>query len=222
MATEQLLLASTTTPDNWSLVVGGSKVAACQTTDDDDSSYIESGTSAPIIQMFALADAVDISAEDTINSVTIRVRHMRGGTPAGILRSVLATSGGTLASGSVQTGNTWGDWIKEWTYKPGGGPWTLSALQELTAGIEKTSGNKTIYCTTVEVIVDYTPAAAYYHGLSVQGVGEIALADVGSHPLRIYGGETIYGIPLVEVSDPDASAIRIRTLTGIKALRKYS
>jgi len=40
-------------------------------------------------------------------------------------------------------------------------------------------------------------------------------------PLRIRKGATTYGIPLVGTSDSSASAIRINTSSGIKALRKY-
>jgi len=40
-------------------------------------------------------------------------------------------------------------------------------------------------------------------------------------PLWIRKGATTYGIPLVGTSDSSASAIRINTSSGIKALRKY-
>ncbi len=63
---------------------------------------------------------------------------------------------------------------------------------------------------------------AYYHGLKVQGVGELALCDVGTHPLRIRKGGTTYGMELVDIEDPNASAIRIKTGAGIKAIRKYT
>jgi len=82
---------------------------------------------------------------------------------------------------------------------------------------------------------DYQPASAaqlhieytmggptYYHGLKVHGVGELALCDVGSHPLRIRKGGTTYGIELVDTADPNASAIRIKTPGGVKAIRKYT
>jgi len=62
----------------------------------------------------------------------------------------------------------------------------------------------------------------YYHGLKVQGVGELALCDVGTHPLRIRKGGTTYGIELVATDDPNASVIRIKTGAGIKAIRKYT
>ena len=63
---------------------------------------------------------------------------------------------------------------------------------------------------------------SYYHGLKVQGEGELALCDVGSHPLRIRKGGTTYGIELVETNDPNASRVRIKTPAGIKAIRKYT
>ncbi|GAH66116.1 unnamed protein product, partial [marine sediment metagenome] len=63
---------------------------------------------------------------------------------------------------------------------------------------------------------------AYYHGLKVQGEGELALCDVGSHPLRMRKGGTTYGIELVETDDPNASRIRVKTGAGIKAIRKYT
>jgi len=65
-------------------------------------------------------------------------------------------------------------------------------------------------------------AAGYYHGLKVQGVGELALCDAGVNPLRIRKGGVTYGIELVETSDPNASPIRIKTSAGIKAIRKYT
>jgi len=77
------------------------------------------------------------------------------------------------------------------------------------------SGTISLYGTGEEV-------GGYYHGLKVQGVGELALCDVGTHPLRIRKGGTTYGIELVATDDPNASAIRIKTGIGIKAIRKYT
>lgn len=69
---------------------------------------------------------------------------------------------------------------------------------------------------------DADKLALYYHGLKVQGEGELALCDVGNHSLRMRKGGTIYGIELVAVDDPNASRIRIKTGVGIKAIRKYT
>jgi hypothetical protein len=40
-------------------------------------------------------------------------------------------------------------------------------------------------------------------------------------PLRIRKGNNTYGIVLVDLTDPNASPVRIKTSSGIKALRKY-
>lgn len=73
-----------------------------------------------------------------------------------------------------------------------------------------------IYCTYE------AGGATYYHGLKVQGVGELALTDVGNNPLRIRKGGVTYGIEMVDNSDPNASPIRIKTSGGVKAIRKYT
>ena len=56
-----------------------------------------------------------------------------------------------------------------------------------------------------------------------KGVIAIACEPAGTltSPLRIKKSDGIYGIVLVDPSDPDASPIRIKTSSGIKALRKY-
>jgi len=62
-------------------------------------------------------------------------------------------------------------------------------------------------------------------GLRVfDGTSTIAIACEPGTPtsrLRIAEGGIVYGIVLVETSDPNASRIRIKTPDGIKALRKY-
>ena len=73
-------------------------------------------------------------------------------------------------------------------------PWDWSDVVALDLGdtpsygvkFNKVGKGNTMYCAKVEIRVTYTPSGgAYYHGLKVQGVGELALCDVGSHPLRI-------------------------------------
>jgi hypothetical protein len=44
--------------------------------------------------------------------------------------------------------------------------------------------------------------------------------DAISSALRIVKDSKIYGIVLVDITDPDASSIRIRTSSGVKALKK--
>jgi len=63
---------------------------------------------------------------------------------------------------------------------------------------------------------------AYYHGFSVQGVGELALCSVGNNPLRIRKGGTTYGLELVKITEDKASAVRIKVPVGIRAIRKFA
>ena len=71
------------------------------------------------------------------------------------------------------------------------------------------------------------PAPSYIDcGLRIntpKGVIAIACEPAGTltSPLRIKKSDGIYGIVLVDPSDPNASPIRIKTSSGIKALRKY-
>jgi len=73
----------------------------------------------------------------------------------------------------------------------------------------------------------FTTLTAYIDcGLRIyDGTSNIAIAcepaGTLTSPLRIFKGSTIYGIVLVDASDPNASKIRIQTSSGIKALRKY-
>jgi len=101
----------------------------------------------------------------------------------------------------------------------------MNSLQVLFISTGTTGGNpanrREVHVDYLELLLTYT-TVTYYHGLKVQGVGELALCDVGSHPLRIRQGGTTYGIELVDTSDPNASAIRIKTPGGIKAIRKYT
>lgn len=62
----------------------------------------------------------------------------------------------------------------------------------------------------------------YYHG-AVQDLALIAAGDgitgMGGIPMLRKNGTT-YAIYLVETSDPQASPVRLRTTTGIKAIRQ--
>lgn len=100
--------------------------------------------------------------------------------------------------------------------------WALIALSNLDVEYDKSGKGNPMYCARVEIRVTYTEADGYYHGLKVQSVGELALCDVGSHPLRMRKGGTTYGIELVDTTNGNASAIRIKTSAGIKAIRKYT
>ena len=77
-------------------------------------------------------------------------------------------------------------------------------------------------CRVHEADFNEVELAPYYHGLNVQGEGELALCDIGNHPLRVRKGGVTYGLELVATDDPNASGIRIKTGTGIKAIRRYT
>ena len=158
MATEQLLLSAVGSPDNWILVAGSTKVVACQTPDDDATSYIRSGTTANTEQRFTLADPADIGAGDTINFVTVRIRHQRASTPAGNIQSSLTVGASTTYGTAVATGVSFADQSIQYDDVPGGTGWTLSNLNDLIAGVRNTLA-RDVHCTTIEVIVDYTPGS---------------------------------------------------------------
>jgi len=149
MATEQLLLTAVGTVDNWTLTAGSTKVVACQTPDDDSTTYISSGTTASIVQMFTLEDPGDIGAGDSITDVAVRVRDVRGGAPGPSFVVRITTSGGTSDSATQTAGAAYADYTANFATAPGGGSWSLSLLNELQAGIAKTSGTRTMHCTTV-------------------------------------------------------------------------
>jgi len=152
---EALTLSAVGSPDEWTLGSGSTKVIACQTPDDDNTTYINTGTTAGLIQMFALTDPAEIGADDPIDSVKVRFRYIRAGTPGSYVRCRLVTGDGTLNGTAVQAGASYANRTEKFDEKPGGGAWTLSALNGLTAGVEFTSGNKDMRVTTIEVIAYY-------------------------------------------------------------------
>lgn len=122
----------------------------------------------------------------------------------------------------------WGSWVDVAADTNVDG-WTWAKVKDLytekniylIVEFDKVKGGGTMYCAKVEIRVTYTPSAGYHHGLKVRGVGELALCDVGTNPLRVRKGGTTYGIELVATDDPNASAVRMKTNAGIKAIRKY-
>jgi len=80
----------------------------------------------------------------------------------------------------------------------------------------------------LSIILSQQISAQSYQDVGLRvydGTGTISIAvePLGTltSPLRIYKNGNIYGIALVDPSDPDASKIRIQASSGIKALRKY-
>ena len=64
--------------------------------------------------------------------------------------------------------------------------------------------------------------ATYFPGFRVQGEGDLALTDVGTHSLRIRRSGVTRGLELVSTADPNASRIRVRTPSGTMAIRKFT
>ena len=95
----------------------------------------------------------------------------------------------------------------------------VSATTAQIAEMTGTLGNDWAACIATYKGVG---GAAYYHGLKVQGEGELALCDAGIHPLRTRKGGVTYGVELVALDDPNASRVRVKTPAGIKAIRGYT
>lgn len=61
-----------------------------------------------------------------------------------------------------------------------------------------------------------------FDGTATVAIAAWPLAEAGKSPLKIVARDgNVYGIALVDPSDPNATKVRINTGSGIKALRKY-
>jgi len=157
MATEALNVNAVTAPDQWALGAGANKVVAVNSPDNADTSYISSTTL--LTEQYSLA-ASTIPAGSTITSVSgeMRIRYSAGSGKTIRVNLILGantSNGPTHASPAAYT--TYTDAIA----RPGGGAWQLADLASLQVAIQQTqSGSGTVQrCTTLRVIVDYTPPA---------------------------------------------------------------
>jgi len=109
---------------------------------------------------------------------------------------------------------TWGGWQEH----------TIGSTQSVTAMRVRFYATKatTDGCQVMEADFHEVGGVTYYHGFNVQGEGELALCDVGTNPLRVRKGGATYGLELVVTDDPNASRIRVKTGSGIRAIRKYT
>lgn len=198
--------------------------------DADDASYVRDQSYGPAEDRLTfhcgLADPPYPSG--TINKITAywRVRSKAGW---GLAELSLRIGGVKyIAFASFNVPSVYTNKIKEYETNPATEVvWTWADINALRIGAElngrlTVNGNEWSDAYDFWVEVDYTPTALYYHGLKVQGVGELALCDVGNHPLRVRKGGTTYGIELVDIADGNALPIRIKTPAGIKAIRKYT
>jgi len=96
--------------------------------------------------------------------------------------------------------NTTYDFQVIWTWDGGGGSTTLPYISILTP----------------------VGGATYFLGMKVQGEGDLALTDIGLHPLRVRKGGVTYGLELVPTGDLNASRIRVRHGGTTLAIRKFT
>jgi hypothetical protein len=230
MATETLVLSSVGTPDGWILAAGSSKVAACQTPDDDLSSYIRSTTTTGNNQRFVLSDSVNIRARDTINHVTVRIRHRRAGAPAGNIRSFLAIGSDIINGALVTTGASWLDQTVQYNDAPGSTGWTLEQVNALEVGIVN-GQNRDVYCTTIEVVVNYTPDTSPTEVdlmrsvisdagvIAVQhNIDNLRLTDaIWTLPVNMGGRLRIWNAASVLVFDSDLNGEGAQSIDGVPA-----
>jgi hypothetical protein len=217
MATEQLLLAAVGSPDTWTLTAGSTKVAACQTPDDDGTSYITSPTANNSEQRFSLDDPTLIGSGDTINSVQVRIRHQRGGTPPGTIQAFLVLSTNVSFGTSTTTGAGWVD-LTENISKPGGGSWTLTDLNNLVVGVRNTTNGRAVFCTTIEVIADYTATTTTYTGSGAATLPTLGASGSGTFTGPTYTGTGAADLPVVIASGTGTHTAPIYTGGGAAAL----
>ena len=162
----------------------------------------------------------------TISKIEVRVYGYGDGDDQIDIRPRFDTLWGGYHDTTPGVNPAWGSYIEITTDPNAPSPWNWSDLQTVDVQLtyDKVSKGNVMHAAKVEIRVTYEPSGppSYYHGLNVQGEGELALCDVGNHPLRIRKGGTTYGIELVETNDPNASRVRMKTPAGIKAIRKYT
>ena len=141
-----------------------------------------------------------------------------------------AEVGGT-ATGQIAYGfdcNNDGVWEK--TYTTGNTSYTAVDLcnyptaGNYTAKVKIKRGGLTAYDTTNISVGSVSPTPTYLDiGLRIYDgskIVSIAVESTLSSPLRIAKNGKIYSVALVDVNDSKASNIRVKTSSGIKALRK--
>jgi hypothetical protein len=155
MPTATIQVAAVTSPDQWSLGAGANKVVAVNGPDDDDASYIYT-TYTNYYQQYSLA-AHSIPSGSAINSISIYSRCKKvSGSAAWYTYLWLGAASATYGPHTMQLTYTN---FTDLTPRPGGGAWAFSDLASLEVSIRHVaSGNG--YCTSLWLIVDYTPPAA--------------------------------------------------------------
>lgn len=161
MATETLEMTLIADTDQWTLGAGANKVIAVNSPDDDITSYIYSGTAAQE-QKYTVANPSSIRAGDVINFVRSSYRAIsENGDPDTITRVNQILGGSENAGDNNLLDGSWTTRTQDWTTKPGGGAWTTADVNSVEFEVELVIAGlaDTARCTTMQLIVDYTPSA---------------------------------------------------------------
>ena len=129
---------------------------AVNSPDDDNTSYLQAAADG-YVEQYSLA-AHTIPSGSKVNSVSVhsRTRRLSG---SGNTHSVHLVLGGSSSVSATHVGAT--SWVSftDLLARPGGGSWTLSDLSTLEVGIKRV-GSIIVRCTSLWLIVDYTPPKA--------------------------------------------------------------
>lgn len=155
MPTTTIQVAAVTAPDTWTLGAGADKVVAVNSPDDDDISYIF-GTVAGNQEQYSLA-AHAIPAGSTINSVSTssRVKNI-----AGAFVTVRVYLGADFQTGPFRSPSAYTTYVDSFS-RPGGGTWQLSDITSLQIAVRYAAAGGAIHCTSLWLIVDYTPPSSF-------------------------------------------------------------
>jgi len=203
-------------------------------TPDELDTYIYNNESEPQVSwMRSLFHLNNPTVRGIINKITVyaRMRVIGSSGVTGYGRICIKTHGTVYETGNIELSQSFTNYSQVYSVNPyTGSQWTWSEIDNLQAGVnlhgyvDVPNVLERAVCTQIYVVIDYLPAydigLRYRHGGSTYKIEAQELQS--THKLRIYKDGVIYGIPLVDVSDPNASPIRIYDGSTIKALKKYS
>ncbi len=204
----------TASPPNWD--------AVNDVTPDEDATYVEGdyyGGGERDLYNLPSSSGVGV-----INKITITCRCRNQ--PLYIydrIRTMIKT-GGTIYEGSDTAPTTsYVNYQTVYTLNPKTGlAWTWADIDALQIGVYLHASNDSasVRSTQVYVEIDYIPYTDI--GIRVHKAAQTIKIGVqaleASHKLRIRKGGTTYGIPLLAISDSNASPVRIYDGSAIKAL----
>jgi len=154
--TATIQVAAVTSPDQWSLGAGANKVTAVNSPDDDDLSYITTASANFSEQYSLVQNSIPPGSTIPPNGAFISNRVKRvGGTLAIYVVSLrlgaLHKDIGARRAPTAYTSYT------DPLGRPGGGSWSPADFDSLEVRITYGTGNGALYCTSLWLIVNYTP-----------------------------------------------------------------